>query len=169
MNDYELIQQAYNIKTKEEGLNYYTKLINDQIRSMTLQQIKMECVSSINRLHRQEIKVDINVQVGDVCYIDYGPMYRYEAGYQHFGIVLKLSHFKAFVVPLTSNMNTHQLEKEHVFIVGAIEGLTKHSVCFLNDAKFINTSRIIDIYGHLSMQDQRFIHLRRKVFETIFG
>jgi len=96
-------------------------------------------------------------------------MYQYEAGYQHFGIVLKLAHYKAFVVPLTSNTTTHHSEKEHVFKVGFIEGLTKHSICFLNDAKFINTSRIIDVYGHLPVHDERFIQLRRKVFETIFG
>ncbi len=169
MSDYELIQKAYQCKSKEEGLHYYTQVVHHQAQNMSLSQLKMECVSFINRLQRQNMKMEHSLNVGDVCYIDYGPMYQYEAGYQHFGIVLKLAHYKAFVVPLTSNTTTHQSDKDHVFKVGLIEGLTKHSICFLNDAKFINTSRIIDVYGHLSVHDERFIQLRRKVFETIFG
>jgi hypothetical protein len=169
MSEFEIIQKAYQCKTKEEGLNYYTYMIKQHAATMSLQQIKMECVSLINRNQRQSLKLDQSLKIGDVCYIDYGPMYRYEAGYQHFGIILKLSHYKAFVVPLTSNTQPHHIDKDHVFKLGPIQGLTKHSICFLNDAKFINTSRIIDVYGHLSMSDERFLQLRRKVFETIFG
>jgi hypothetical protein len=169
MIEFEVIQKAYQCQSKEEGIRFYKGLWFEYISNMSLPQIKMECVSLINRHQRQSLKLDLDLKIGDVCYIDYGPMYRYEAGYQHFGIILKLSHYKAFVVPLTSNIQPHHCDKDHVFKLGSIQGLTKHSICFLNDAKFINTSRIIDVYGHLCISDERFIQLRRKVFETIFG
>lgn len=169
MSEFETIQLAYQCKTKEEGLHYYKQVLHHHIETLTLQQIKMECVSLINRTRREMKHNELNVRVGDVCYIDYGPMYRYEAGYQHFGLVLKLSHFKAFVIPLTSNTHAITRGKDHVFHLGFIEGLTKNSMCFLNDSKFISMSRIIDVYGHLCTTDPRFIALRRKVFETIFG
>lgn len=169
MSEFEAIQMAYQCRTKEECVEYYKHILTKQLYSLTLQQIKMECVSLINRKQRESRQNSIDVCVGDVCYIDYGPMYRYEAGYQHFGLVIQLSHYKVFVIPLTSNINAICEGKDHVFHLGLIEGLTKNSMCFLNDAKFISTSRIIDIYGHLSIADPRFIAIRRKLFETIFG
>lgn len=169
MSESETIQLAYQCKTKEECVEYYKHIITKQLHSLTLQQIKMECVSLINRKQRESRQHSLEVRVGDVCYIDYGPMYRYEAGYQHFGLVIQLSHYKVFVIPLTSNTNALYEGKNHIFHLGMIEGLTKNSMCFLNDAKFISISRIIDIYGHLATNDPRFLTIRRKLFETIFG
>lgn len=107
------------------------------------------------------------VRIGDVCYIDFGKAYLKEAGYQHFGLVLNIVGGKALVVPMTSNMATYRSAKnidkkygkEHLFAIGKIPGLTKESVLFLNDAKFINTARIIDVKGY--------IHPRSKLFKEI--
>lgn len=106
----------------------------------------------------------LSIVPGDICYTDFGQAYLYEAGYQHFGLVLSIVHFKALIIPMTSNPNTYQksLKQEgtYLFPLGSIDGLYKESVLFLNDAKFINTARIIDVKAHLSVTSPLFLEIK---------
>lgn len=107
-----------------------------------------------------------SIQPGDVCYTDFGQAYLYEAGYQHFGLVLSVVHFKALIIPMTSNPQTYKKsltsEGTYLFPLGTIEGLYKESVLFLNDAKFINTARIIDVKAHIDVNSSLFISIKKK-------
>ena len=45
---------------------------------------------------------------------------------------------------------------KHLYRLGTVEGLYKESVLFLNDGKYINTARIIDIKGRIDPESERF-------------
>lgn len=107
-----------------------------------------------------------SIQPGDICYTDFGQAYLYEAGYQHFGLVIAVVHFKALIIPMTSNEKTYQKsltsEGTYLFPLGPISGLYKESVLFLNDAKFINTARIIDVKAHIPVTSKLFVDIKNK-------
>lgn len=113
------------------------------------------------------------VRVGDICYIDFGLSYLNEAGFQHFGLIVKLIHNKAFVIPMTSNEKTYQeslarQNKSHLMPIGKVKGMHKHSVLFLNDAKCINTARIIDVKAHIPVQSALFKAVKERLYDMLF-
>ena len=118
----------------------------------------------------------INVEVGDICYLDYGQSYLNEMGYQHFGIVMAIYQKKALVIPMTSNKETYDKAydkfdnpkgKRNLMRIGAIKGLNKPSVLFLNDMRFVNTARIIRIQAHLSRRSSLFKSIQARMKEMI--
>lgn len=120
-------------------------------------------ISEVNRDQRQKLyscaSLGVAVRAGDICFIDFGAdAYQCEIGFQHFGIVMKLFHGKAFVIPMSGNPSAYKQAydpsanpkgKRHLMRIPSIEGLNKRSTLFLNDCKFINTARIIDIKAHI--------------------
>lgn len=104
------------------------------------------------------------IRVGDICYIDFGINYLNEAGFQHFGLIISISNNKVLVIPMTSNEKTLQKAKtakskkmkSHLLEIGKIAGMHKESTLFLNDAKFINSARIIDVKAHISVRSNLF-------------
>lgn len=115
----------------------------------------------------------IKVEPGDICYTDFGQAYLYEAGYQHFGLVLAIVHFKALIIPMTSNPNTYRkalnrTKDNYLYPLGNIEGLYKESVLFLNDAKFINTARIIDKKAHIDVESEMFKEIKKHFKNLVF-
>lgn len=118
----------------------------------------------------------ISVKVGDICYLDYGQSYLNEMGYQHFGIVMAIYYKKALIIPMTSNTVTYQKaydEKDNVngkrnlMRIGAIKGLNKPSVLFMNDMRFVNTARIIRIQDHISTRSALFKCIQERMKEMI--
>lgn len=109
-------------------------------------------------------ELGVDVRVGDICYIDFGEAYINEIGYQHFGVVVSIFHNKAFIIPMSGNhsayMQAYSSEnpngKRHLMRLGKIKGMNKESVLFINDAKFINTARIIDVKAHLDRNSELF-------------
>ena len=57
--------------------------------------------------------------------------------------------------------------KSHLFALGEIPGLYKESCLFLNDAKWINTARIIDVKGHIDPKGKQFQQILKCVCECI--
>lgn len=121
-------------------------------------------------------EVGIHVRVGDVVYMDFGQAYLNEMGYQHFALVIALCEKKALVVPMTSNIKTcenaydseHLKGKKNLYCYpGIIEGLNKKSVLFLNDMKFINTARIIDVKGHINVKSNDFIKIKARILRMV--
>lgn len=165
----------------EEIFQQFTHQYQHFLRSLSTKQLSRECISGLNRLQRQSLRsssqLNINVKVGDVCYIDFGQVYINEAGYQHFGLILSIVNHKAFVLPMTSNSTTYQYAndasriehgKTHLYQLGWIEGLNKQSVAFINDCKFINTARIIAVKGHIEADSDNFREIVERVKESIF-
>lgn len=113
----------------------------------------------------KDILSGIHLQKGDICFIDFGQAYLMETGYLHFGLILAFKHHKAFVVPMTGK--AIRQSKSHLLILGEIPGLYKQSCLFLNDAKWINTARIIDIKGHVDPNSDQFQRIRKRVLECI--
>ena len=48
-----------------------------------------------------------------------------------------------------------------------IEGMNKPSILYINDAKWINTARILDIKAHLDHKSQLFLDIKQNVREMI--
>ncbi len=117
----------------------------------------------------------IKVNVGDICFLDYGQSYLNEMGYQHFGIVMAIYQKKALVIPMTSNQETYAKAfdvdnkngKRNLMRIGAIKGLKKPSVLFLNDMRFVNTARIIRIQDHISIRSALFKEIQQRMKEII--
>ncbi|MGL5541223.1 MAG: hypothetical protein ACRDBX_06300 [Erysipelotrichaceae bacterium] len=104
------------------------------------------------------------VRPGDICYIDFGNAYLNEVGNMHFGLILTIRHRKAFVLPLCSKGNVY---KPHLVALGKVDGLAKESYVLLNDAKFINTARVIDVKGYLCPQSDQFKNIQTKLMQYL--
>lgn len=147
----------------EEYLEHYRSYLKTRAKNEQVKEIK----SGYNRMNRTEMwssdAMNLSVKRGDICFIDYGKAYLNEAGYQHFGLVLREFNQKILVVPMTSNKgsikqsrNFIENGKKHLYYIGHLEGLHKPSTLFLNDFKFVNSSRIISINGHLKPDSDMF-------------
>jgi hypothetical protein len=136
-------------------------------------------ISKMNFCRRKQLlscqPLNVKVRVGDICFIDFGMAYLLEVGYQHFGMILAFKNGKAFVVPMSGNQKaareawskSNARGKTHLMRLGNIAGLNKSSVLFLNDAKWINTSRIIDVKAHIPVSSRLFQTIQRRVKECI--
>lgn len=137
-------------------------------------------VSKMNFCSRKELlscrQMDVIINVGDICYIDFGMAYQHEIGYLHFGIIMAKNHGKVFVVPMTGNekayMNAYDRKKNvhgkrHLMRLGFVEGMDKLSVLFINDSKWINSARIIDVKGHVSRKSELFKEIQRRIFDSL--
>ncbi len=138
---------------------------------------RKECVSGINRVrrlkHRSSSELNIEVVPGDVCYIDYGQVYINEAGYQHFGLVISEFNDKLFVVPMTSNKemlkrSSGPNRRRHLYNIGRVMGLNRPSVLFLNDCKYINSSRIISVNAHICPDSDMFAEISSLLKSNLF-
>ena len=115
------------------------------------------------------------VRVGDICYIDYGKAYQREIGYQHFGLVLSMCNDKIFVVPMTSNKKSYMQAmsednpngKSHLLRFKKVGNMKNDTVLFLNDVKFINPARVIDVKGHISKNSHLFAYIKMAVMNII--
>ncbi|WP_297238075.1 hypothetical protein [uncultured Faecalicoccus sp.] len=141
------------------------------LESLTQKEVFDYMISKLNFCQRKraysykEVLSGCRVRVGDICFIDFGQAYIMEIGYLHFGLILAFKHNKAFVVPMTGKISRQP--KDHLYSLGNVPGLNKESCLFLNDAKWINTARIIDIKGHLDPSGKQFCRIKKSVIECI--
>ena len=174
MDNYELIYRQDKTCLREAVRDYVAGLPYEFSR-MSDKEARDSLLSEYNYKVRSKLKscrsFGLNIEPGDVCYIDFGRAYVTEAGYQHFGL-----NGKAFVLPMTSNKaalaSAYQPDDNpegmnHLYRIGAIEGLTKESVLFLNDGKFINTARIIDVKGHIEPSSKEFRQVYARFLEVL--
>ncbi|MGX8833238.1 hypothetical protein ACWG0P_03415 [Amedibacillus sp. YH-ame6] len=182
------IKKLYEIVEQEEkegrmgDKTYWSDLWKDYIEEksgdymmLDVKEAMSRFVSEQNLRLRRNVnncgELGVDIRVGDICYIDYGEAYINEIGYQHFGIILSIFHNKAFVVPMSGNRGAFQQAygkdnpegKRHLMRLGKMEGMNKESVLFINDAKFINTARIIDVKAHLDRRSPLFHDIKERV------
>lgn len=159
----------------------YTNQIYSQIQNLSVKEAAVRMISEQNWQDRSQMKsceqIGITVEVGDICFIEFGRAFVYEAGYQHFGLVVSKCNGKALVIPMTSNTSTYEQAydielnpngKKHLMKIGQIIGLHRPSVLFLNDAKYINTARIISIKAHIPQESELFKNILRRMLECMF-
>ena len=153
----------------ERLIDYYVGHIKKKFNEMSPYQAAKIIISELNYESRHQYKsselVGFKVKVGDICYVDFGRAYINEAGYQHFGIVVGYCNSKALVIPMSSNYAMYQQSycektfpngKKHLYRLPSLESLRKKSVLFLNDMKYINTARIIEVKGNLDPKSELF-------------
>lgn len=167
--------------------DYWPQLWHEYISEKNVEYAVLESGEALGRLiseqnYRERAKLyscselGLEIKIGDICFIDFGEAYINESGYQHFGVVMSITNGKALVIPMSSNANTYAQAlahdnpdgKEHLMRIGLIKGLVKKSVLFLNDAKFINTARIIEVKAHIDEDSALFQEIRRR-FKKIIG
>lgn len=158
-------------ETMQEFQNHISKLsVKDATKVL---------LSTQNYIQRSSLKIHetFEVNCGDVCYIDFGQAYLNESGFQHFGLVISKINGKVFVIPMTSNpitfaqaydRNENPNGRKHLMRFGQRNGLNRESVLFINDCKFINPTRIIEIVGHLDCTDELFARIQKRVGYCLF-
>ena len=159
----------------------YTKIRNGSEHQVQEMQVIMESFlkqrsRSFSELNHKE-QAERLISVGDICFIDFGAdAYQCEIGFQHFGIIMKLFHGKAFVIPMSGNPSAaaqaydeqdNPRGKRHLMRMPHIEGLNKQSTLFLNDCKFINTARIIDVKAHVDRGSPLFQKIHSRMRQVI--
>lgn len=176
MEVYELTEIKENKEEQAAGNKLLVRSVEDCLKTLKNQFLDMsisECrdclLSELNYSNRYHLKSSIKfgyyIKKGDICYIDYGRAYIQEVGYQHFGLVISIFDAKALVIPMTSNYETYRSAYDpiknpnglkHLFKLGKINGLDKYSVLFLNDGKYINTARVINVKGRINPKSKLF-------------
>lgn len=160
-----------------EVLEQYVNETYGFYKVMTGKDALARMISEENYRERYQAKgceeLGVWVKPGDICYIDFGLGYLNEAGFQHFGLVMKIINNKAVVIPMTSNEKTYHEAikangKSHLMAIGKIKGMNKNSVLFLNDFKSINTARIIDVKAHIPVDSKLFIQIKNRAIKLLF-
>lgn len=167
--------------SKEEKINRVLNAKQLEYHTMPEKLLDSTLTSEMNlmlrRKHMNCIDFGITCSIGDVLYIDFGTAYLNEAGYQHFGLVVNIKNGKPFVVPMTSNPITYAQAydekynpsgKKHLMRIGLVNGLVRESVLFLNDAKFINSARIIDKKAYISPYSPLFRKIKNRLNDYLF-
>lgn len=167
-------------KAWSQWWNTFYEKQSEMINDMEIEQAIDYLISSANHIERHKAKgcsdFNVNIEVGDVCYIDFGTAYINEIGYQHFGLILSIRGTKAFVVPMSGNQIQYQnaydeksnpLGKKHLMRFEKLPGMVKNTALFLSDAKWINTARIIDVKAHLNCNSKRFAEIKCRVKDII--
>ncbi|MDD7282192.1 hypothetical protein [Floccifex sp.] len=144
---------------------------NELCNSLSENEVFDYMVSKLNYCRRKEVfscqDLNVNIRCGDICYIDFGHSYLFEIGYLHFGLILSIQRGKVFVVPITGANSKVIYGKDHIMQLGKIEGMSKVSACYLNDSKWINSSRIIDVKAHIPVDSPLFLAIKQRIHEGI--
>ena len=81
------------------------------------------------------------------------------------------------MIPMTSNASTYAKAydpldnpqgKRNLMRIGKVEGLYKLSVLFLNDIRYVNTARVIDVKAHIPTDSQLFLTAQKRMMEIMF-
>lgn len=180
LKEYSKKDKSHIYEDKEELDSLLNQYINETYgfyQVLTGKDAIAHMISDENYRQRYQAKsceeLGVWVKPGDICYIDFGSGYLNEAGFQHFGIVMKIVNNKAMVIPMTSNEKTYQEaikmnRKYHLMAIGKVKGMNKNSVLFLNDFKSINTARIIDVKAHIPIDSKLFINIKERAIEVLF-
>ena len=152
----------------------YTALIPDNVESSLVSERNW----AERRLLESSEQLGIHVKPGDICFTDFGIAYLNESGFQHFGLLISIFQKKGLMVPMSSNPVTYAKAydplnnpegRRHLMRIGQVKGLNKPSVLFLNDIKFVNTARIIDIKAHIDVNSEMFRTIKARVLSVVSG
>lgn len=171
---------------KEKKIKKLTSLIqqanvaeSELLEQLNDQEVYDYMLSKLNFCQRKQmyscLESNVFIRVGDICFFDYGQAYLSEIGYQHFGLILSMRHGKIFVVPMSGSYEAYKKAydpklhkgKRHLMRLPNIEGLNKSSVLFLNDAKWVNSARVIDVKAHIDVDSQLFEKIKTLVHRMI--
>ena len=182
MNSSTLQNLLNNCSSAHDEMRHVMFIKEKEYESLPDKVLQSHLISEANWMMRKQYRscdqLGVRVEVGDICYIDFGQAYLNEAGFQHFGLILNFFNGKAFVVPMTSNPSTYAQAydevknphgKLHLMRIGLIKGMNRESVLFLNDCKYINTARIIDVKARIPKNSALFKKIQERVMNCLNG
>ena len=155
------------VEQLEKQYAFYQQMKINEVKKLSEGKMIRRITSEANWVLRS--KYASCLEFGDESYL-------YEVGFQHFGIILSFCHGKAFVIPMTSNpemvnqaydIQKRPNGKKHLMGIGLIPGMAKESVLFLNDGKFINTARIIDVKANINKNSALFQEIKKRLKECM--
>ena len=160
----------------------YMRLNAQEIEEISnIEKLNNYLISEQNYQERKHMRSNLDngvlVRPGDICYIDFGKAYQYEVGFQHFGLVIAKYNNKIFVAPMTSKKAAFSKAKgkdklngsRHLLRFRKVGNMKSDSVIFLNDTKFINSARVIDVKAHISVNSELFKYIKSEVQNIIFN
>lgn len=125
-------------------------------------------ISLYNYIHRKSLTGnEIDIKEGCICCVDFGNAYIKEIGYQHLAMVIQVVADKAFVVPIISKKTKYKSNTQIILKKKKMKFLKNDSLLLLNDTKWINTSRIINIIGFINPESEFFHNIRSKIIQMI--
>ena len=167
---------------ENEIFSNYMKYRTDLYQVLLPGNVEHSLISEANWLLRSRYasgeEMGIRVKPGDICYMDFGQSYLNEMGYQHFGLVMTVCCKKALVVPMTSNVKTYEKAydaqsnprgRRNLMRIGKVQGLNRESVLFLNDIRFVNTARVIDVKASIPADSRMFRQIQQRLFNILFS
>lgn len=167
---------------EQKVLRNYMRYRGDLYSTLLPGNVENALVSEANWIVRGHCacgdEIGIQVSPGDICYMDFGQAYLNEMGFQHFGLIINIWQRKALVVPMTSNERTYAKAwdaddnpygKKNLMRIGQAGGLLKPSVLFLNDMRFVNTARVIDVKAHVDVNSDLFQAVEQRIYAHVFG
>lgn len=179
--DYMQVQSLLQDDRGNPNWNQYLRYRKDIYLPLVNENLNHNMISEANWHLRSQLfsaeEVGVQIAIGDICYIDFGQAYINEMGYQHFGLIMSMCRHKALVIPMTSNEAQYEsaydatknpMGKIHLMRLGLVAGLVKPSVLFLNDMKYINTARVIDVKGHIDIHSSLFHQIQQRMLQMIF-
>lgn len=163
--------------TKDELIKQHLHLVYKRLNKLNISQLQELNLSYYNYLDRSQLecsRIMPYIKIGSVVFCDFGDTYLHESAFLHMGLVLTIYREKAFIIPMTSKKELivkyrKIVYKDHLYYIGKVGGLSKESVLFLNDGKFVNSARIIDIKGYLDINSLEFLKIKsfyRQLFDV---
>ena len=176
----DLVNLEKNEKKLDRAINEFLAQEKEDLIKQNYSEVKERLISECNYIERSKLKSCIKygmiIKAGDICFIDFGKQYLSETGFLHFGLVLKMFNSKALVIPMTSNTEAYYSAYDkksnptgssHLLRLGLVKGLNRYSVLFLNDVKYINTARIIDVKAHIDTDSVLFKKIYQRFLQTV--
>ena len=163
------------LKNHNELMKSFISETNEYYKNLSVKEALVRMVSEHNYKVRGKVlnceDIGVKIRIGDICYVDFGLNYLNEAGFQHFALIVAIKNHKALVIPMTSNsravFESKHHKKPHLLYLGKLDGMNKESALFLNDMRFINTARIIDVKAHLKVKSFQFKQIKNKIIEIV--
>lgn len=126
-------------------------------------------LTSLNNYIKRKDRIEndtINANIGDIGFFDFGQAYQHEIGYQHLGLILSKNANKVFVAPIVSKKNSW-IGKNQYHLERFNYGLTQDSLVYLNDVKWINETRFINVIGHINVENPDFMNIKNQALDLI--
>ncbi|MBR0137352.1 MAG: type II toxin-antitoxin system PemK/MazF family toxin [Erysipelotrichaceae bacterium] len=178
--DYLRNYKAKQIPIIKESIEDYLMYQRETLENLSVPEAKHFLISAENEKIRRKMRscreLGFWIKPGDIVYADFGAAYLSEIGYQHPALVINVFSGKALVIPMTSNRvniikayddRFNPEGSRHLMNIGIVPGLNRESVLFLNDVKFINTARVIDIKGHMDTGSELFESICERIWDCM--
>lgn len=169
-----IIEQSF----YEEVENNLIQLIKEELYDMSTNEAINTLISEINYKEKKNNYVNplireeiFDVNIGDICLVDFGKQYQCECSYVHPALIISQSKMKLCVIPITSNTNSFQKacfwQYENliplIYNENNTSNIEKNSTLILNDMSWINSSRIISKIGNIDVTSKEFDEILSRI------